>query len=97
MAPFRFSEEKALNPARNAINALSRANSQIPETPWLSIVRVDRHVRICSLFTNDDHFPKLDVTGSIPVSRSIFSIVYVDIAPSNLRLNGVKRSNRLYL
>ena len=33
-----------------------------------------RHGRKCSLFTIHDQIPKLDVTGSSPVSRSMFSI-----------------------
>ena len=32
--------------------------------------------RLYPLFTIDDNIPKLDVAGSIPVSRSIFSISY---------------------
>ena len=39
----------------------------------------DRHGRICSLFTTYDQFPKLDVAGSSPVSRSMFSISYGDL------------------
>ena len=35
-----------------------------------------RHERICPLFTNDTRFPKLDVAGSIPVSRSMFSMTW---------------------
>jgi hypothetical protein len=31
---------------------------------------IDRHDRISSLYSNDDHIPKLDVAGSNPVSRS---------------------------
>ena len=42
-----------------------------------------RHGRITSLFTNDVQFPKLDVAGSIPVSRSMFSAVY---GPSDICL-----------
>ncbi len=37
--------------------------------------RVDLHGRRCRLFTNDSRIPKLDVAGSIPVSRSMFSVV----------------------
>ncbi len=36
--------------------------------------RVDLHGRRCRLFTNDSRIPKLDVAGSIPVSRSMFSV-----------------------
>ena len=35
------------------------------------------------------HFPKLDVAGSIPVSRSIFSITYKHIPVCNYTENGV--------
>ena len=38
--------------------------------------RVDLHGRRCRLFTNDSRIPKLDVAGSIPVSRSMFSITW---------------------
>ncbi len=37
---------------------------------------VNRHERRCPLFTIDDRIPKLDVAGSIPVSRSMFSITW---------------------
>jgi hypothetical protein len=35
-----------------------------------------RHRRDCSLFPIDAQFPKLDVAGSIPVSRSFLSITW---------------------
>jgi hypothetical protein len=37
---------------------------------------VDLHERHSPLFTIEDRFPKLDVAGSIPVSRSMFSMTY---------------------
>lgn len=37
-----------------------------------------RHGRICSLFSNAVQLPKLDVTGSSPVSRSMFSMTWED-------------------
>jgi hypothetical protein len=37
---------------------------------------VEPHERHCPLFTIEDRFPKLDVAGSIPVSRSIESITW---------------------
>jgi hypothetical protein len=42
--------------------------------------RVDLHGRRCRLFTNDSRIPKLDVAGSIPVSRSMLSMVYEPLA-----------------
>ncbi len=39
-----------------------------------SYVQYLRHGRKCSLFKIHDQIPKLDVTGSSPVSRSMFSI-----------------------
>jgi hypothetical protein len=36
-------------------------------------VRIQRLERLSSVFTNAAQFPKLDVAGSSPVSRSIFS------------------------
>jgi hypothetical protein len=56
------------------IAEISPPFSQIPETSWLSIVRADRHVRICSLFTNDDHYPKLDVTGDQRFYASVVNL-----------------------
>jgi hypothetical protein len=38
---------------------------------WFAVVRMHRHGRICSLFSNEAQLPKLDVAGSSPVSRSI--------------------------
>ena len=38
-----------------------------------SLHLVDRLRRHCSLFSIDGQIPKLDVAGSIPVSRSLFS------------------------
>jgi hypothetical protein len=61
--------------SRNAINALSRFFSEPEKTPWISMHWVDLHERRCRLFTIEDRFPKLDVAGSFPVSRSIFSKV----------------------
>jgi hypothetical protein len=37
---------------------------------------VDALERDCSLDSIDAHLPKLDVAGSIPVSRSLKSVVY---------------------
>ena len=53
------------------------------------MTRKQRHRRLSHLFTIDAHIPKLDVAGSIPVSRSIFSITYSSIADCNLQENGV--------
>src|SRR6185437_4760184 len=41
-----------------------------------SVVRMHRNGRVSSLFSTELRFPKLDVAGSIPVSRSMFSITY---------------------
>jgi hypothetical protein len=40
------------------------------------MIRMHALTRIFPLFLNDDQIPKLDVAGSTPVSRSIFSITY---------------------
>ena len=53
-------------------------SSPMAESPRLSMFSNDRHGRICSLFTAYDQFPKLDVAGSSPVSRSIVSITCGD-------------------
>jgi hypothetical protein len=42
---------------------------------------VDLHERRCPLLTIEDRFPKLDVAGSIPVSRSMFSMTWEE--PTN--------------
>jgi hypothetical protein len=42
------------------------------------MVKINRHERICSLLTNVSWIPKLDVAGSVPVSRSMFSITWED-------------------
>jgi hypothetical protein len=49
-----------------------------------------RHGRKCSLFTIHDQIPKLDVVGSTPVSRYIFSTTYKTQLHSEHRLNTVK-------
>jgi hypothetical protein len=54
-----------------------------------------RHGRKCSLFTIHDQIPKLDVVGSNPISRSMFSTTSRHIADRNSRENGVNRSNGL--
>ena len=67
------SEAKAEPPLVTAINALRRAKAKDAETARFSMFSIYRHGRICSLFTIHDQIPKLDVAGSTPVSRSIFS------------------------
>ena len=59
---------------------------------WFAVVRMHRRGRNCSLFSNAYQLPKLDVVGSNPISRSIFSITYMVIADRNFRENGVNRS-----
>jgi hypothetical protein len=53
---------------------LSGVFGQVVESRWLQIVRMHRNGRGCSLYSNECHIPKLDVAGSSPVSRSIFSM-----------------------
>ena len=53
---------------------LSGVFGQVVESRWLHMVRMHRNGRRCSLYSNECHIPKLDVAGSSPVSRSIFSI-----------------------
>jgi hypothetical protein len=62
------------------------------------MIRMVVHGRISSLFTNELKFPKLDVAGSIPVSRSMFfndlAICVFSLAPLNALiafLNSVSR------
>src|SRR5580698_1056033 len=43
---------------------------------WFAVVRMHRRGRSCSLFSNAYRLPKLDVVGSNPISRSIFSITW---------------------
>ena len=49
---------------------------EISKTQWMQIVRMYRYERLSSLLSIEEQVPKLDVAGSIPVSRSIFSIIY---------------------
>ena len=58
---------------------LSGVFGQVVESRWLHMVRMHRNGRRCSLYSNECHIPKLDVAGSSPVSRSIFSISYSQI------------------
>jgi hypothetical protein len=48
------------------------------------VTREQRHRRLSHLFTIDAHIPKLDVAGSIPVSRSMSSITWEDFIFSGL-------------
>jgi hypothetical protein len=50
----------------------------------VSVVRMHRNGRVSSLFSNERRFPKLDVAGSIPVSRSINSMTWEDFIVSGL-------------
>jgi hypothetical protein len=68
------SEAKSRTLLVTAINALRGAKAKNAETPWFSMFSIYRHGRKCSLFTIHDQIPKLDVVGSSPISRSIFSI-----------------------
>jgi hypothetical protein len=54
-----------------------------------------RNGRVSSLFSIERRFPKLDVAGSIPVSRSMKSIIYSDSESLWPVQNGVKRSNHI--
>jgi hypothetical protein len=45
------------------------------------LTRKPRLQRLSRLFTFEVHFPKLDVAGSNPVSRSMFSIAYRNSHP----------------
>ncbi len=48
--------------------------------------------RDCSLDSIDVHIPKLDVAGSIPVSRSFVSMSYGFPAIFSVLLNGLQRA-----
>ena len=72
-----------------AITALREVRRQVVETGWLQVARIDRLGRICSLFSAEDHIPKLDAAGSNPVSRSTFSITSSQIRYSDCFLNAV--------
>jgi hypothetical protein len=58
------------------MNAISRVFSQSAVTPWVQMIRMVVPGRISSVMTIDCQIPKLDVAGSIPVSRSMFSMTY---------------------
>jgi len=53
----------------------------------VSVVRMHRNGRISSLFSNELRLPKLDVAGSIPVSRSMSSIVSTVVALPDFQQN----------
>ena len=57
-------------------SSISRPRTEKPETPGVPKHQEDRRVRISSVMTNEAQLPKLDVAGSIPVSRSMFSTTY---------------------
>ena len=61
---------------------LSGVFGQVVESRWLHMVRMHRNGRRCSLYSNECHIPKLDVAGSSPVSRSIFSITCMAPEPA---------------
>jgi len=56
--------------------SLQRRSEAIVVFSAYSVVRMHRNGRVSSLFSIELRFPKLDVAGSIPVSRSMFSMVY---------------------
>ncbi len=53
-----------------------------------SIARKRSTKTLCSLLSFDSRFPKLDVAGSTPVSRSIFSTIRQICCKSQFRENG---------
>ena len=70
----------------------------MPETVWSQVASYHRLRRICSLFAMEQYFPKLDVAGSNPVSRSMNSITYVNrigMLNSEMECSGVE--NRVSL
>jgi hypothetical protein len=71
------------------------AENQI-ENSMLSIAKKSVLKTLCLLFSFDNQFPKLDVAGSNPVSRSIFSTAYKAWLQSELRLNSVYMTSRLF-
>ena len=69
VAPTRGVVHSIFTPLTGGLNAEWRKllnPIDLNSTPWTP----------CTLFSIDVHFPKLDVAGSSPVSRSIFSMVY---------------------
>jgi hypothetical protein len=60
--------------AVTTITPLRPPESKKAETQCAPVARIDRQKRNCSLLSNWAHSSKLLVAGSIPVSRSMFSI-----------------------
>ena len=52
------------------------------ETQWMQVVRKQTLGQVSCLFAISAQVPKLDVAGSIPVSRSMFSTVYRELESS---------------
>jgi hypothetical protein len=50
----------------------------VVEIAWLQVASYHRFGHICRLFSFEQYFPKLDVAGSNPVSRSMFSMAWFD-------------------
>ena len=55
----------------------------------VAVVRMHRNGRICSLFSNAAHLPKLEAGGSNTLSRSIFSMTYLDLLSHETLLNAL--------
>ena len=58
------------------LNSIKDSAKQIIENPVFPIARMECENPLCSLFAIYVHLPKLNVAGSIPVSRSIKSMFY---------------------
>ena len=57
-------------PGELRLNTVKDSAKQIFENPVFSIARIKYENPLCSLFAIYVHLPKLNVAGSIPVSRS---------------------------
>ena len=71
--------------------------SKPSETGRPGVALQRRRKRYVVVFINNDRFPKLDVAGSTPVSRSILSMTYSIRSALKSNLNGVHISNELLL
>jgi hypothetical protein len=81
----RWSQEK-FYPVSTQLRGWKRQNR---ETVRVEVFRNGRSRRDCCLYSIDAQFPKLDVAGSIPVSRSCVSITCLHSSRLNFSLNDV--------
>ena len=69
-------EERQAGGGFYSVYSVQRRSEALVVFSAFSVVRMHRNGRVSSLFSTELRFPKLDVAGSIPVSRSMFSMTW---------------------